>query len=215
MVPGFGEHRGREHDGEPRETDDVPDDARAVRAGSQRLLAVPVHIDRADRALVLLEDGQKRAAAAALPAGRQAPDTHLAVAAATKQPPAVLGDGDRGHAIVVTVFDDVQQTAGLRRKHSDLAVAPRRGHLRAVVREQHARAHDVSHGDPKQLLQRVHRPHAHVVSAGRREHLAVVAWERQVVHHGRMAREQSRLLERVRRDREQLAVHRAHQYDVL
>jgi len=115
----------------------------------------------------------------------------------------------------VTVVDGVQQPPGFRREYPDVTVVPRSDDLRAVVREQHTGAREIAHSDPEQLLERVHRPDAHVVLAGRGEHLAIAVRERQVVDHGRVTREQARDVEVTRPDREQLAVHRAHQHDAI
>jgi len=88
----------------------------------------------------------------------------------------------------VAVVDGVQQTPGFRRENPYVAIVPRRDDLRAIVREQHAGACEVAHGDPEQLLQRVHRPDADVMLAGGGEHLAVAMRERKVIHYRRVAR---------------------------
>jgi len=133
MVLGASEYRRREHNGQPRKPDNVPDDARAVRAGRDRFMAQLVHVDRAHRTLVLLEHGLQRPVEVA-----HLPNPHLAFTTTAQQLPAVLGHGDGRHAFVVTVVDGVQQTPGFRCKYPDVAVIPRRDNLRAIVREQHA-----------------------------------------------------------------------------
>jgi len=210
MVLGTGEYRRREHDGQPREPDNVPDHTRAVRASRDRLVAQLVHVDRAHRALVLLEHSLQRPVEVV-----HLPHADLALTSTAQQFPAVLGHGDGRHALIVTVVYGVQQPSGFRREYPDVAVVPRRDDLRAVVREQHAGAREVAHGDTEQLLERVHRPDAHVVLAGGGEHLAVAVRERQIVHHRRVTCEQTGDVEVARPDREQLAVDGAHQYDAV
>lgn len=207
MILGAGEYRGREHNRQPRETDDVPNDARAVRAGGDGLVAQLVHVDRADGALVLLEHSLQRAVEAI-----HVPDAHLALAPAAQQLLAVFGHGDGRHALVVAVVYRIQQPSSLGREYAYVAVVPRCDNLRTVEREQHAGAREIPHGDPEQFLERVHGPHAHVVLASRREHLAVVVRERQIVYDRRVAREQAGDVEVVRPHDKQFTVHRAHQY---
>jgi len=133
MVLGAGEYRRREHNGQSRKPDNVPDDARAVRAGRDRFMAQLVNVDRAHRALVFLEHGLQHPVEVV-----HLPNPDLALTTTAQQLPTVLGHGDGRHALVVTVVDGVQQTPGFRCKYPDVAVVPRRDDLRAIVREQHA-----------------------------------------------------------------------------
>lgn len=205
MVLSTGEYRRREHDRQPRETDDVPYHARAIRTGRDGLVAQLVHVDRAHRAFVLLEHSLKRANQFV-----HLPDADLALTATAQQFLAVLGHGDGRHALVVAVVYGVQQAPGFRREYPDVAIVPGRNNLRTVEREQHARAREVPHGDPEQLLECVHRPNAHVVLASRGEHLAVVVRERQIVHHRGVTCEQAGNVEVFGPNRKQLAVDSAH-----
>lgn len=206
MVLDVGEHRVGEDGGDAHVPDQVPDDARTVRAGRHGLFAAPVHVDRAHHAVVVLEHGHQRADAV-----HHAPHAQPAVAAAAQQPPAVRVGRDGRHAVAVTVLDGVQRPSRFGGERAHPAVAPRRDDLRAVVREHHAGARAVADGDAQQLLHGVHRPHAHVLPAGGGEHAAVVARERHVVHHERVAREHAHRAEVVIADGEQLAVRGAHQ----
>jgi len=133
MVFGAGEYRRREHNGQSRKPDNVPDDARAVRAGRDRFMAQLVNVDRAYRALVFLEHGLQRPVEVV-----HLPNPDLALTTTAQQLSTILGHGDGRHALVVTVVDGVQQTPGFRCKYPDVAVVPRRDDLRAIVREQHA-----------------------------------------------------------------------------